>query len=95
MTEVFMTGSEFENVREIHEFLAKELNLPSYYGKNLDALYDVLTELCEDTKIILDFSGVEDGRMLNYFRRMEKVLKDAAEADEYLKVEIKSRQGTV
>lgn len=35
----------------LHDYIAKELNLPEYYGRNLDALYDCLTELapCELT----------------------------------------------
>ena len=27
-----------------HDYLAEALNLPDYYGKNLDALYDCLTK---------------------------------------------------
>jgi RNAse (barnase) inhibitor barstar len=31
-----------------HDYLMEALNLPDYYGKNLDALYDCLTEMdCE------------------------------------------------
>lgn len=31
-----------------HDYLMKALNFPDYYGKNLDALYDCLTEIeCE------------------------------------------------
>ncbi len=29
--------------REIHDLLARALNLPDYYGRNLDALWDCLT----------------------------------------------------
>ncbi|WP_407377308.1 barstar family protein [Methanobrevibacter sp.] len=31
-----------------HEYLMEALDLPDYYGRNLDALYDCLTEMdCE------------------------------------------------
>ena len=30
---------------DMHECLARELDFPDWYGKNLDALYDCLTEL--------------------------------------------------
>ena len=36
--------SGVESREQLHELLMKTLPLPSYYGKNLDALYDILTE---------------------------------------------------
>ena len=35
----------------LHNALKEGLSLPDYYGKNLDALYDVLTEIGEPTAI--------------------------------------------
>ena len=37
---------------ELQDLLVKELPLPDYYGKNLDALYDVLTENLQEWNII-------------------------------------------
>lgn len=88
MTEIYLDGSEFESAREVHEFLAEELELPSWYGKNLDALYDMLTELCEDTRIVVKLSGVKDEKLLDYFQRMAEVMEDAADVSEYLEVEV-------
>ena len=34
----------FEDKREFHRWLRDECNFPEYYGCNLDALYDCLTE---------------------------------------------------
>ena len=36
-----------------HAYLKQELSFPEYYGNNLDALYDVLTELGEQTELVL------------------------------------------
>ena len=36
-----------------HDHLKERLALPDYYGRNLDALYDVLMEIGTDTEIIL------------------------------------------
>lgn len=36
-----------------HDYLKEVLNFPDYYGKNLDALYDCLTEIGVETKIKL------------------------------------------
>jgi len=45
---VMLDGSSITSMAQIHTILAKALHLPQYYGKNLDALYDVLT----DSKVI-------------------------------------------
>lgn len=49
----------------LHDALAEALTFPEYYGKNLDALFDCLTEICEDTELIL----------LNW-HKLEYTLKD-------------------
>lgn len=87
MQEVYVNGKEFDNPEEVHEYLAKELDFPEYYGGNLSALYDVLTELCDDTRIIVDLSGVEDDSMLDALERMVEVMTDAAGENNYLEVE--------
>ena len=38
---------------EALDHIGKKLELPSYYGKNLDALYDSLTDICVETNIYL------------------------------------------
>ncbi len=57
--------SQFEDSRQVHEYLAAQLSFPEYYGKNLDALYDVLSTYHENLWINLIPSGkeFEDGFM--------------------------------
>lgn len=38
---------------QLHQELARKLSFPQWYGANLDALYDCLTDLEEDTHLIL------------------------------------------
>jgi ribonuclease inhibitor len=40
-----------KSVDELHQYLAEKLDFPEYYGANLDALYDALTDICHDTCI--------------------------------------------
>lgn len=35
-----------------HDYLMEVFDFPDYYGKNLDALYDCLTEICCDVTLI-------------------------------------------
>lgn len=41
---IIICGSNIESVDDIHHIFIKALQLPDYYGRNLDALYDVLTD---------------------------------------------------
>lgn len=43
------------NRDELHDLLAASLALPAWYGRNLDALYDCLTAITEETLLI--FTG--------------------------------------
>ena len=61
-----------------HDYLAEALNFPDYYGKNLDALYDCLTEI--DCEIELINASAVDKDIIDTF-------KDAASENEFLKFE--------
>lgn len=42
---IFMVdGAQIKAIAQLHEALQIGLQLPAFYGKNLDALYDVLTD---------------------------------------------------
>ncbi len=62
-----------------HDYLAEALNFPDYYGKNLDALYDCLTEI--DCEIELINSEFVDKDIIDTFT-------DAARENDFLKFEI-------
>lgn len=64
---------------EGHDYLMEVLNLPDYYGKNLDALYDCLCEM--DEEIVLINPEDVDKDIIDTF-------KDASEENEFLKFEI-------
>lgn len=87
MREVYVKGAEFESAGEVHGFLARELGFPAYYGGNLDALFDVLTDISRPVRIILEMTGVKEERMREFFRRMAQVMEDAAGENPCLEVE--------
>lgn len=43
----------------LHDVLAEAFVFPEYYGRNLDALYDLLTEVSEDTCAAVLFPAEE------------------------------------
>ena len=54
------------------------MEFPPYYGKNLSALYDVLTETDLKTQIRIDYENMLDQEMIEYLDRMVQVITDAA-----------------
>ena len=60
-----------ENKKELHETIADCLHLPEYYGSNLDALADVLTEFGSEWDIIFyNASGLRE-KMPAYMDSLE------------------------
>lgn len=50
---LILDGSSLKFRCRVHRKLARSLHFPAWYGRNLDALYDCLTDLHEDTELIL------------------------------------------
>lgn len=47
MRRIILDGRELTSREKLHSVLKEALNLPDYYGNNLDALHDCLTEMPE------------------------------------------------
>lgn len=72
----------------LHNYLHQALELPEYYGMNLDALHDCLTELAVPTEILVP-AQVKDEKYLGWYgEQLLAVLQDASEENEALQVKI-------
>lgn len=71
---------EIEDITDFYDCLEKELDLPSFFGKNLDALYDVITGDIE-LPMELEFINM-DLIQLEEFEEILDVLTEAAESTE-------------
>ena len=87
MKKIVLEGKYLLDREIAHEYLKKALDFPEYYGKNLDALYDCLTDLGE-TVIEIKMPKVqmieEEKRI--YFNKIQHVFKMAAKENDVLKV---------
>lgn len=72
----------------LQNYLAQALQLPDYYGKNLDALYDCLTEQCEPLTLIVPAAVNEPRYLHGYGVQLIATLRDAASENENLKIVI-------
>lgn len=62
-------------------YLGYVLRAPDYYGENLDALYDILTEEAEPVRLTLQLPERFSPEMEAYWPRLRRVLDEAEEAN--------------
>ncbi len=72
MKVTILDGVRFESMSSTHEYIKEKLGFPSYYGANLDALDDCLSELQGDTAVVIINRGVA---MANLGENAAKILE--------------------
>ncbi len=91
MRKIILDFNHLTSGEEIQSYLARKLDFPDYYGMNLDALYDCLTDIGEYTCIGIFLpgdSGDESGR---YLDRVVRVFLDAESENRRLGVIVAGR----
>lgn len=68
---------------KIHDFFTEVLELPVHYGRNLDALFDVLTSITEEILFIC----VMGEELPGCANRMLMVLEDAARENPNIRID--------
>lgn len=80
MKTVVIDGREMYSRDAAHAYLANVLSFPGYYGKNLDALYDCLTDISEPTHIVIykfpDFTDCPENYLCSLLDTIVAGVKD-------------------
>ena len=76
---LIIDGRRCKNKEKTHEYLAKKKGFPPYYGKNLDALADVLSTYDKNTLIRIKYSASIIKNLGEYGEIMLKVISETAE----------------
>ena len=85
---------DFSNCKylgEVHELIKKELELPEFYGCNLDALWDAITGLMyvpANIKIIFKPKTVATQKIADEIEKIISVFKEAEQAYNQIKLTI-------
>lgn len=87
--EIVLDARRFKGRTRAHAYLKEALGLPDYYGKNLDALYDCLGDIAEETVIVVPDVIQKKEYLGEYGRTMLRVFKDAAAENPALQIKIK------
>lgn len=77
MKTITVDASAMDSREAAYELLAGALELPAYWGRNLDALYDVLTELGSPTRLVVLRREALAENLGDYGRALLETLEDA------------------
>ena len=81
MTTTILDATQMRTRSDAHAYLKEQLNFPDYYGNNLDALHDCLTEM---GPIEVTFINFDDGG--DFFLKVYRVFKDSAKENDKLRL---------
>lgn len=77
---IILDGNHMKTKTQAHEYLKTMLCLPDYYGNNLDALFDCLTEM--DALTIYFKNIVQD----TYGKKVWKVFRQAEKENSCIQI---------
>ena len=76
--EFLLDGKRVDNRQTLHRLLAEGLGFPAWYGGNLDALHDCLTDLPEPAALIIREEAALRESLGGYAAVFFHVLEDSA-----------------
>jgi ribonuclease inhibitor len=78
MKTCILDGNQITDKKQLHSILTTSLDFPDWYGENLDALYDCLTDVHEETEIIIKNSDSLEANLGRYAHSLYKLLADVS-----------------
>lgn len=78
METIVLDGALMPTREQAHSYLAAQLRLPDWYGGNLDALYDLLTERGEPLRLLVRRPGAVKAALGSYGAALLAALREAA-----------------
>ena len=85
-TQTSIDLAKVDTIEKLHARLKRSLHLPDYYGANLDALYDVLTEGGEVRTLVFRNAADFWHRFPDFTPRLVQMLLNARDETEGLDI---------
>ena len=79
--EIIIDGLKIKSEDDFHYIIAKELDIPDWYGKNLDALWDVLTGMAIRPLKITWINSKQSEKILGRYKEIINLLKEIENQD--------------
>ena len=90
--EVILDGELMTDRPTVHDLLSEKLAFPEYYGRNLDALYDLLSTYPVQVNFVLIHENRLYQNLGNYGKSLLRTLQDAAVFNSNVKFAILSEK---
>jgi len=84
----FLDGKNMTSRRRAHHHIKRKLDFPSYYGKNLDALWDILSTINIPLDIVLYNKDILDEHLGAYGESIIYIFEEAAEKNKNINFKI-------
>ena len=84
---ILLDGQQMQSRGAAHDHLQRQLSLPDYYGRNLDALFDLLAERGGETELVL-IHGEALAELGPYGEKLLTTLREAAAENPGLQFEM-------
>ena len=78
MEEIFLDAKKMTSKSDAHKYIKEMLKLPSYYGENLDALWDILSSKSKIISVFLLHEEKLYENLEQYGKQLLEVFHDAA-----------------
>lgn len=85
MKQITLNGKKMTDKESAHIYIASKLGFPEYYGKNLDALADCVSEFCLDKYIRFSHFEEAEKNLGEYAETLAEVFTDIAEENPRIK----------
>jgi ribonuclease inhibitor len=89
MKTLIIDGRHCKTQEQTHAYLAGKPIFPPYYGKNLDALYDVLSSLSTPVQIIIRYPSAITAYLGEYGENFLCVFEEAKQCNQNVTLKIK------
>lgn len=88
MNEIILDCANLDSKAAFHAALKEALSLPEWYGGNLDAMHDCLTDIPSPTRLHLLNWHTLDDRLGDYAGKLMYVLHICSEENDNLLIEL-------
>ena len=81
---IHLDARRMKDRQAVYDYFSEVFDFPEYFGKNLDALYDCLSEVSEPTEIEITQNNYAQITHDAFARRVWRVIQQACKENPYL-----------